>query len=73
MEDDFNVLLPILDAEDYATEFPEKNVRKEISYKYGDMYRDVRKSVMSPLIKKYKADAEMFGYSFDDYLKKRWV
>ena len=73
LRDDLKVLLPKLNATTMLNSFPEANVRtRGDTTKYNGMYKDIPPSILDPVLKKFSLDADMFGYSFDDYLSNTW-
>ena len=68
LEDDLEVILPKLKASHMINSFPEKNVGRVQSQKYKHMYFNVSYEILKPVLDKYRVDAEMFGYTFDDYI-----
>ena len=60
-------ILPMIDAKEFANKFPQKNVHISGSHSYKQLYRDIPRSVLEPVIKKYEVDAVMFDYTLDDY------
>ena len=67
LDKDLNHLLPKLNSTDRIDHFPEKNVGAFDSKKYRSLYNDIPSSILQPVLDKYSVDADMFGYSFDDY------
>ena len=60
-----NHLLPKLNVT--RKKFPTHNKSDNTLYKY--LYQNISESVMQGVIDKYKIDAYMFGYTFEDYLQ----
>ena len=51
--------------------FPKVNVNEEAPKSYKKMYYDIPPSILQPVLDKYQADADMFGYTFDEYIKRK--
>ena len=61
-----NNILPKFKAMNLTGVFPGKlhhGTRKP----YREMYYDIPQSILQPVMDKYQADADMFGYTFDKY------
>ena len=63
-------ILPRFKAEDFIHSFPQKNRGKENPHKYVDIYKSVSYSVLKAVMEKYQVDADMFGYSFKDFMRE---
>ena len=72
---DVKQILPHLNAEEFVSNFPAQKLKnKSGDHRYAHMYRALPSSVVQPILDKYKVDADMFGYSFDDYVpKESWT
>ena len=68
---DLDQILPKFKSINLKDEFPEKNVNKQAPKSYKTMYHDIPDSILKPVIDKYQADADMFGYAFDEYIKRK--
>ena len=70
--DDLPFILPKLGATEFLNNFPGRTEHQasETSDVYTDMYTGVSKAVMDQVVAKYKADVDMFGYSFSGYVKE---
>ena len=68
--DDLPFILPKLDAMQFMDNFPGWAEYEASAKVYTDMYTDVSTAVMDRVVDKYKADVEMFGYSFSGYVKE---
>ena len=68
MTTDLKIILPKIGAEEFLHAFPEKNIGSTKSSLYRELYSNVSKSTLTSVLSKYKVDADMFGYEFDDYL-----
>ena len=71
LDSDLNVILPHFEAEDLKHKFPKLNSNKGRSSSYQTFYHGLPSSVLKPVLDKYRADADMFGYTFDEYLEER--
>ena len=69
LQEDLTDILPKFNATDFKLEFPEKNMGEINSLMYKNMYADVSRPVLQTVFTKYKIDADMFGYSFDEYMR----
>ena len=65
---DVKEILPHLDAAEYIETFPAVKLRQTGDNRYAHMYTSLPLSVLQPIFDKYKADADMFGYTFDKYV-----
>ena len=63
-------ILPRLNATDFRDDFPKSNANKKYRSGYLDVYHKIPLSVLQPVFDKYKVDADMFGYTFDEYTKR---
>ena len=64
-------ILPVLHGEEFLDTFPERKLKADPSKsKYLAMYKDIPYNVLKPVLDKYKADADMFGYTFDEYINQ---
>ena len=70
MGDDLPFILPKLEAMDFLDDFPGRTEHESSAKVYTGMYTDVSGAVMDRVVAKYKADVEMFGYSFSGYVKE---
>ena len=73
LTEDLKKLLPHIDVIKFIKTFPVKqqSMPKSGEYthaKYAHMFRAMPYSVLKPVFDKYQADADMFGYSFDNYM-----
>ena len=73
LTEDLKELQPHIDAVNFTSDFPvsHPSMPKSGEYrheKYAHMYRAMPYSVLKPVFDKYQADADMFGYSFDNYM-----
>ena len=68
-QEDIRELLPKLNATEYIDVFPHINVGAQHSGKYKQMYASIPDDILHNLFEKYQPDADMFGYSFRDYLQ----
>ena len=68
---DLEEILPHLDASKYTDKFPTVKLRETGDNRYVDMYKSLPMSVLQPVFHKYKADADMFGYTFDKYIPEK--
>ena len=50
------------------SKFPVSNKNKKGQQQYKSFYRDVPMTILQPVLDKYQVDADLFGYSFDDYI-----
>ena len=65
LDADLNQLLPKFKAIEKKAIFPHLNNNHQTSYRA--MYDDIPLSILQPVLDKYQADADMFGYTFDKY------
>ena len=49
--------------------FQEVSVNRRAPTSYKTMYYDIPPSILKPVLDKSQADADMFGYTFDEYIK----
>ena len=70
LQEDVRELLPKLNATDYIDDFPHVNMGAQCPGKYSKMYASIPEDILHNVLEKYQPDADMFGYSFDDYLRK---
>ena len=64
---DVKQILPHWNALESASKFPAVKLKKTGDNRYAHMYRELPASIVQPILDKYKADADMFGYSFEMY------
>ena len=67
---DLKEILPHLNATEFSATFPTRKLSaKEIgnNYRYTHMYTSLPNSLLQRVFDKYKADADMFGYTFEKY------
>ena len=69
LDADLDTILPHYHAEKIKNNFPTVNTNALGIKTYKDMYVNISMSVLQPVLHKYQADADMFGYTFDDYYK----
>ena len=65
---DLKEILPHIDAVRFIKKFPANKLRHTGDNRYAHMYRGVSYSVLKPVFDKYQADADMFGYNFEQYM-----
>ena len=65
---DLAVILPHFNATDLIESFPRSNENKLKDFKYSDMYTNISAAVLEKVVDKYRADVDMFGYEYGDYL-----
>ena len=63
-------ILPHLNATDLRDDFHKSNANEKYSSGYLDLYHTIPLSVLQPVLDKYKVNADMFGYTFDEYRKR---
>ena len=68
---DLDQILPKFKSVKLERKFPEVNVNKGAPKSYKKMYYDIPLSILQPVLDKYQADADMFGYTFDKYIKRK--
>ena len=66
---DLDQILPKFQSVKLKKKFPETNVNRGAPTSYKKMYYDIPQSILQPVMDKYQADADMFGYTFDKYIK----
>ena len=71
LQTDLMNILPHLDAVKYSNIFPAIKLHTTGDNRYASMYKTLSDSVLQPIFDKYKADADMFGYKFDEYRNKK--
>ena len=67
MKEDITQIVPKINALYSKYKFPEANVGIVSQNRYRNMYDDIPPLLMKAVKEKYRADAELFGYSIDDY------
>ena len=67
LQTDLREILPHLDAVKYIEKFPKVKLRTTGDNRYAPMYTSLPQYVVKPIFNKYKADADMFGYTFNKY------
>ena len=71
IDEDALKLLPKFNADDQIDKFPRRNKgNSSRSSNYLSLYHNVSHHVVQAVMDKYQVDADMFGYNFDDYIKK---
>ena len=71
LDADLDQILPKLASLQIKDKFPHVHPNKEAPPSYRTMYYDIPLSILQPVLDKYKADADMFGYTFDEYIKSK--
>ena len=73
LQEDVKEILPKLNATGFIDDFPHMNAGVEHSGKYKQMYASIPEDILHDVFEKYQPDADMFGFSFDNYLQEiRW-
>ena len=65
LADDLELLLPKLKAPFLMGSFPKQHSTSHTTY--GNMYKNVSRSLMDAVKDKYRADGELFGYDMNVY------
>ena len=69
LQSDIETILPIVGGEEFLEDFPRGNPGTNlVQSKYAHMYRNISVNVLERVLDKYRVDADMFGYEFDEYL-----
>ena len=70
MDSDLDRLQDAYNVTYLKSKFPvsNKNKNKNGQQQYKSFYRDIPMSILQPVLDKYQVDADLFGYSFDEYL-----
>ena len=69
---DLDQILPRFNAMHLKSQFPEVNGNNKTKEGHVSMYSDVPMSVLQPVLDKFRVDADMFGYSFDNYISSNY-
>ena len=72
LSEDLPPVLAHLNATDLLYQFPTNKLNVKRDHKYAAMYLKMPFSIMKPLVDKCRADADMFGYTFDAYLRDEY-
>ena len=70
LDSDLDVILPHFKSADLKKTFPELNRSNGKNSTYTTFYHGLAASVLKPVLDKYRVDADMFGYTFDEYLEE---
>ena len=64
---DLTKILPHFDAVELIETFPQIKLRENGDNRYAHMYKSLPEYVLKAIFDKYRADADMFGSSFNKY------
>ena len=70
IQEDLPFILEHFDALDLADSFPTNKLHKGRKAAYADLFSNASFSVLKPVLEKYRADADMFGYTFHEYVRE---
>ena len=70
LSEDLPFILKHLNAADLAKTFPTNKMHEKGSSKYTQLFLKAPFSALKPVLEKYRADADMFGYDFSSYVKE---
>ena len=70
LTEDLPFILGHLNASDLAHTFPTNKLVEKNNTKYLRLFLNASFSALRPVLQKYRADAEMFGYNFRDYVRE---
>ena len=68
LDEELDDLQSVYNVTYLKSEFPVSNSNRFGKLQYATFYRDVPMSILQPVLDKYQVDADLFGYSFDDYI-----
>ena len=73
LTDDLPFILRHMNATDLTEHFPSNkgHVQDDSNKKYKEYFLNATFSLVKPVLEKFRVDADMFGYSFADYVKEK--
>ena len=70
LSEDLPYILKHLNATDLVDTFPTANRQDKGNSKYQQLFLKAPFSALKPVLEKYRADADMFGYDFSVYVRE---